>query len=81
MKTVAVVQARGGSVTSIADACLIAAAPDMLAVLRALEWLGMNDGRGVTNLQCPACSALRHRGTGHNPHCGLAAAIAKAEGE
>lgn len=52
---------------------------EMLAVLRDLEWLGLNDGRGVTHRQCPACSALQSRGTGHNPYCGLAAAIAKAE--
>ena len=52
---------------------------DMLAVLRDLEWIGMNDGRGVTQLKCPACSALKSRGSGHNPYCGLAAAIAKAE--
>lgn len=63
------------------DAYLIAAAPEMLAVLRDLEWLGLNDGRGVTHQQCPACSALKSRGTGHNPYCGLAAAIAKAEGK
>lgn len=54
---------------------------ELLAVLRDLEWLGLNDGRGVTHRQCPACSALHSRSTGHNPYCGLAAAIAKAEGE
>ena len=63
-----------------ADAHLIAAAPELLAVLQDLEWLGLNDGRGVTHRQCPACHALQSRGTGHNPHCGLAAAIAKAAG-
>lgn len=50
-------------------------APGALAVLRELEWIGMNDGRGVTYLQCPACSALKSRGTGHNPYCGLEAAL------
>lgn len=64
-----------------ANARLIAAAPDLYAVLRDLEWIGMNDGRGVTHQQCPACSALKARGSGHNPFCGLAAALAKAEGE
>lgn len=63
-----------------ANARLMAAAPDMLAVLRDLEWTGLNDGRGVTHLMCPACSARKSRGSGHNPYCGLAAAIAKAEG-
>lgn len=54
---------------------------ELLSVLRDMEWLGLNDGRGVTHRQCPACSALQSRGTGHNPYCGLAAAIAKAEGK
>ena len=62
-----------------ANAQLIAAAPEMLAVLRDLEWSRLNDGRGVTQVQCPACFALQSRGTGHNPYCGLAAALAKAE--
>lgn len=53
----------------------------LLAVLRDLEWLGLNDGRGVTHRKCPACSALQSRGAGHNPYCGLAAAIAKVEGK
>ncbi|MGE3840076.1 MAG: hypothetical protein AB7I50_00670 [Vicinamibacterales bacterium] len=57
------------------------AAPTMLFLLRDMEWLGLNDGRGVTHQQCPACSALKSRGTGHNPYCGLAAAIDKAEGK
>ena len=64
----------------IPNAHLLAAAPDMLAVLRDLEWSRLNDGCGVTRVQCPACFALQSRGTGHNPYCGLAAAIAKAEG-
>lgn len=63
-----------------ADYMIAAAAPDLLAVLRGLEWIGMNDGRGVTQLQCPACAALESRGSGHNQHCGLAAAVTKAEG-
>jgi len=64
-----------------ANANLVAAAPDLLSVLRDLEWIGMNDGRGVTHLMCPACSALKSRGSGHNHYCGLAAAIAKAEAQ
>lgn len=64
---------------SEANARLLAASADMLAVLRDLEWIGMNDGCGVTHAMCPACSALKSRGSGHNPYCGLAAAIAKAE--
>lgn len=55
------------------------AALELLAVLRDLEWIGMNDGRGVTHARCPACSALKSRGSGHNPYCGLEAAIRKAE--
>jgi len=62
------------------NAHLIAAAPDLLAVLRDLEWSRLNDGRGVTHVQCPSCFALQSRGTGHNHYCGLAAALAKAEG-
>lgn len=69
----------GNDSEALANAKLIAAAPDMLTVLRDLEWTGLNDGRGVTHAMCPACSALKSRGSGHNPHCGLAAAIAKAE--
>lgn len=61
-------------------ACLAEQRDALLAVLRDLEWIGMNDGRGVTHSQCPACSALKSRGSGHNHYCGLAAAIAKAEG-
>jgi hypothetical protein len=67
--------------TDEANVRLIAAAPEMLAVLRGLEWIGMNDGCGVSHLKCPACSALQSRGTGHNHFCGLAAAIAKAQGD
>jgi hypothetical protein len=65
---------------ALANARLIAAAPDMLALLRDLEWSRLNDGRGVTQVQCPACFALQSRGTGHNPYCGLVAVLAKAEG-
>ncbi len=54
-----------------------AAAPDMLEVLKAVEWIGiMNHPDHVK--QCGYCQAVL--GQGHRDECKLAAAIAKAEG-
>lgn len=68
-----------------ANAYLIAAAPDLLAELRRLEWSGLDemDNPGW----CPSCggydSATKNNlmpsdVCGHRPGCTLAAAIAKA---
>jgi hypothetical protein len=56
------------------DGKLIAAAPDLLEVLRAVEWL---DDRGI--FYCPWCDYLRD--SGHSEDCPRQQAIAKAEGE
>lgn len=52
----------------------------MLAVLKAMEWSGLNDGRGVTRVACPCCGVLKERDGKHGNWCGLDAAIAKVEG-
>ena len=59
---------------------LLTTIDELTVLLRDLEWSRLNDGRGVTQVQCPACFALQSRGTGHNAFCGLEAAISKAEG-
>lgn len=57
------------------DAALFAAAPDMLAALRKLEWSAESPRYGR---MCPACESLQSEGE-HEPDCYLVAAIAKAE--
>jgi len=54
------------------DAELVAAAPEMLAMLEKLEWSG---GYG---LACPECCCCQ--GEGHDPRCRLDALIKKARG-
>jgi hypothetical protein len=49
------------------NAALIAAAPDMLAMLKSLEW---NDGGW-----CPICYRKYEHGGGHAPDCKLAALL------
>lgn len=69
------------------DARLIAAAPDLLAQLKQLEWSGRNlalEYRGMWWRCCPSCDApapdSRMGGAGqHHEGCTLAAVIAKAE--
>jgi hypothetical protein len=63
--------ADGGS--ERANARLIAAAPDMLAVLEAVQW-GEQDGSGVS--WCPHC---HHIYGGHTPPCIVRVAIAQAK--
>lgn len=73
-----------GSLNPIDDARLIAAAPDLLAALKAVEWKGTGyDREGDKEKRCPCCneSAPGYGGLGeHTIDCQLASAIAKAEG-
>ena len=55
------------------NARLIAAAPDMRAVLLEVEWAG--DYQGDANVRCVCCGGFRD--DGHEPDCKLAAALAK----
>jgi hypothetical protein len=55
-----------------------AAAPEMLAMLKELEWLG--DADGFIDI-CPLCGADCEVVRGHHPDCRLSALIAKAEGK
>ena len=57
---------------SPADTDLIAAAPDMYAALKAVEWAG-------PRFCCPECLSPKVADK-HEPKCRLANAIAKAEG-
>ena len=77
-----------------ANATLVAASPDMLAVLHAVEWGGQRawadcDGHRGSIPACPACYGMdpshvgsdRFNCVGHRANCCLAAAIVKAEGK
>lgn len=62
------------------NAALIAAAPEMLALLRDLEWAGNDcgssaDGDSLSFAACPDCGAQRD--SGHSPGCKLAAMLAR----
>jgi hypothetical protein len=76
---IALVKARGKRVNA---GPLLAAAPAMLVVLKALEWCNeyahMPGSEPV--FECPCCGALNEAGPEHEPDCELAAAIALAEG-
>ena len=62
-----------------ANASLIASAPDLLNALRDVEWGGTErDEDGVEVHACPWCGC--EKDMGHDSGCGLAKAIAKAEG-
>lgn len=62
-----------------ANARLIAAAPDLLEALRAVEWSGeSHDEDGDPVDACPWCGSVV--GDAHDAKCKVAAAIAKAEG-
>ena len=56
-----------------ANARLIAAAPELLSTLEAIEWIDDGDPMGK---YCAACYNYEH--AGHQQDCFLAAAIAKA---
>jgi hypothetical protein len=58
-----------------ADLPLVLAAPEMLDMLRELEWEG--DMEGEQDI-CPMCGADWGEGEGHVPNCRLASLIARA---
>jgi hypothetical protein len=64
------------------DIPLVMAAPEMLAMLKRLEWCQMTLDDGVTFHEtvhyCPKCGYAKTEG--HKPTCELAALIARAEG-
>lgn len=58
---------------------LFAAAPDLLATLKSVEWSGQDDdGEGTLVPCCPSCGACED--DGHEDLCAVKAAIAKAKG-
>lgn len=59
---------------SEADEALLAAAPELYAALKAAQWGNYSEGRE----RCPDCSGAFDEG--HRKWCGIAAALAKAEG-
>ena len=66
----------GIEVPNPADKAMIAAAPDLLRVLEAVEWVyNSREGQG----ECQWCRELER--DGHAPDCQRQAAIAKARGE
>jgi hypothetical protein len=62
-----------GKGQNLANARLIAAAPDLIAALKSVEWV-----MGAGPRFCADCG--RDRSVGHYKGCRLAAALAKAEG-
>ena len=64
--------------TANANARLIAASPDLLAALEAVEWILVPGGWGSAEFECPWCE--RCKASGHAPDCPRQAAIAKAAG-
>ena len=67
---------RYGVQEAVANAALIAAAPDMLELLEQLEWAGCDY---LGNPICPKCE--QRKTAGHYTDCDLAAAIKKAKGQ
>ena len=69
----------GVSQADAPTARLIAAAPDLLAALEAVEWAAdVALEHGGTALGCPWCDQPRE--DGHYPACQLSAALKKARG-
>ena len=60
------------------DARLMAAAPDLLAALEAVEWV--TDEDDPKRVYCPWCGNYR-KPYGHSPECEREIAIAKAKGD
>ena len=63
-----------------ANGLLLAAAPDMLAVLERVEWVRAYSYQGDEGQECPFCCHWKEDGR-HPVACALAAALAKARGE
>lgn len=62
-----------------ANTAIVAAAPDLLKELLAVEWGGVGDlEEGGTEAACPSCGGGKSEG--HHDGCALRAAIAKAGG-
>jgi hypothetical protein len=64
-----------------AKASLIAAAPEMLAMLKRLEWSREERALSGGNLWCCPICIEAGMGGHHKPDCELAAIIAKAKGK
>jgi hypothetical protein len=62
---------------SFANGCLVAAAPEMYALLKAGEWSG-NPCTGQPDYHCLACG--RNKDAGHSYTCRLAAVLKAVEG-
>ena len=60
----------------LANASLIAAAPDMLAMLEELEWINEVVEEGVTLCLCPECDT----GNVHMPNCKLGNLLKRIKG-
>ena len=67
------------SIEDEANAHLIAAAPDMIEVLKRLEWVKEHAPGGTYFLVCPICGATK--GAPHADDSAPAAALAKARGK
>jgi hypothetical protein len=60
------------------DSYLVAAAPEMYALLKEIQWNRSPDGYDITDL-CPVCQHLDENG--HAEDCRLAAVLKAVEGE
>lgn len=69
--------ARNWAGTNPKDFNLIAAAPEMCALLKELEWFEHHESQ--TDLRCPVCRG--YADLGHEPDCRLAAVLKAVEGE
>ncbi|EHJ49557.1 hypothetical protein DFW101_3561 [Solidesulfovibrio carbinoliphilus subsp. oakridgensis] len=78
---IAIVMGTPGGRDKQANARMMAAAPDLLAALEAVEWQGsmFKDLEGKPYTTCPACR--RAKVEGHAPGCLIGNALAKARGE
>ena len=65
--------------TAEANARLIAAAPDLLALVEQVEWLEVDEGLQGDFDMCPICYGIRQEG--HADGCKLQATLARVRGE